>query len=49
MKKYKVTFELVLDDSAKMPNDWIGTAIWDNLDMDAGEEYYNLVCEEVDE
>jgi hypothetical protein len=49
MQKYRVSFDLVLSDESKLPNDWIGTAIYDNLDVDSGEEYYNLECELVAE
>ena len=45
MQRYKVSFELLLAADAKMPNDWIANSIYDNLDLSAGEDYFNLECD----
>lgn len=31
MKRYRVTFELVLDDEAGHPRKWVPQAVWDGL------------------
>jgi hypothetical protein len=46
MQRYKVSFDLVLANDAKMPSSWIANAIYDNLDVNAGECYLNLSCHE---
>jgi hypothetical protein len=45
MKKYKVEFDLFLvGDDTK----WVAPAIYNILDTDKGEDYYNFICKSVE-
>lgn len=44
--EYKVTFDLLLTNGDRIPNNWIANAIYDNLDTDDNEDYYNLIITE---
>ena len=45
MKKYKVSFDLFL---TKQTTDWVAESIYDTLETDNGENYYNFICKPVE-
>ena len=44
-KRYKVSFEIVLDDTTSHPRKWVPEAVWANLTD--GEDIYNWGFEEL--
>jgi hypothetical protein len=42
MKTYRVSFDLILDDEASHPRNWVADAIWTNLEPGRGEDIDNV-------
>ena len=47
MKTYRVSFDLILEDDAAHPRQWVADAIWTNLESQRGEDLDNLEIAEV--
>lgn len=47
MKKYRVSFDLMLDDDSSHPRKWVPDAIWSCLRAETGEDVDNIKFDEV--